>query len=260
MKKLLIILLISIITCKYNNLKDAYSFLEKEGFLEKIKKFLFISGKKVAEEKCISYLSTPLEPIKTDSGDILLPEILLLKEGDFDLPIIIDSDFEDKEKDTSQKEPSKKPEYEKPKPPVVLPFVPLKSQNKRNNKNPKMPNKKPEYKKPKPPVVLPYVSFENDDKEKNTSSKEPSKKPEYEKPKPPVVLPFVPFNSKNRRNNKNQKTPTKKHGNGRKLFHPTRKLDEADYELPEIPVEINNKDDDKLSNRDICKRIIGMFK
>ena len=79
----------------------------------------------MAEEKCISYLSTPLEPIKTDSGDILLPEIRLLKEGDFDLPIIIDSDFEDKEKDTSQKEPSKKPEYEKPKPPVVLPFVPL---------------------------------------------------------------------------------------------------------------------------------------
>ena len=104
------------------------------------------------------------------------------------------------------------------------------------------------------------MSFENDDKEKNTSQKEPSKKPEYGKPKPPVVLPFVPFNSKYRRNNKHQKTPTKKHGNGRKLFHPTRKLDEADYELPEIPVEINNKDDDKLSNRDICKRIIGMFK
>ena len=95
----------------------------------------------MAEEKCINYLSTPLEPIKTDSGDILLPEIRLLKDGDFDLPIIIDSDFDDKEKDTSQKEPSKKPEYEKPKPPVVLPFVPLKSQNKRNNKNPKLPNK-----------------------------------------------------------------------------------------------------------------------
>ena len=106
MKKLLIILLISIITCKYNNFKDAYSFLEKEGILEKIKKFLFILGQKVAEEKCISYLST-LEPINTDSGDILLPEIRLLKEGDFDLPIIIDSDFDDKEKDTSQKEPSK---------------------------------------------------------------------------------------------------------------------------------------------------------
>ena len=104
------------------------------------------------------------------------------------------------------------------------------------------------------------MSFENDDKEKNTSQKEPSKKPEYGKPKPPVVLPFVPFNSKYRRNNKHQKTPTKKHGNGRKLFHPTRKLDETDYELPEIPFKINNKDDDKLSNRDICKRIIGMFK
>ena len=62
MKKLLLILLFSIFTC-YKDYKDALSYLEKEGYLEKIKKTFFISGKRAAEEQCIHNLK----------GDILLP-------------------------------------------------------------------------------------------------------------------------------------------------------------------------------------------
>ncbi len=45
MKKLLIILLISIISCYYEDYKDAYAYFEKRGYLEKIKKTFHIYGK-----------------------------------------------------------------------------------------------------------------------------------------------------------------------------------------------------------------------
>ena len=45
MKKVLIILLISIISCYYQDYKEAYAFLEKRGYIEKIKKLFIFMGK-----------------------------------------------------------------------------------------------------------------------------------------------------------------------------------------------------------------------
>ena len=119
MRKLLIILLISIAFCRYDYdlIKNAFNCLKEKGFLDKIKTYLFIGGELVAIEKCATFLQycpvvkpseepseepEPTEkpsdeqtdkpsdkpsdkPLETDSsGDILLPEIRRLQ--DFFLP------------------------------------------------------------------------------------------------------------------------------------------------------------------------------
>ena len=123
MRKLLVILLISVVFCRYDYelIKNAFNCLKEKGFLDKIKTYLFIGGELVAIEKCATFLQycpvvkpseepseepepepEPTEkpsdeqtdkpsdkpsdkPLETDSsGDILLPEIRRLQ--DFFLP------------------------------------------------------------------------------------------------------------------------------------------------------------------------------
>ena len=121
MRKLLVILLISIVFCRYDYelIKNAFNCLKEKGFLDKIKTYLFMGGEIVAIEKCATFLQycpvvkpseepseepepEPTEkpsdeqtdkpsdkpsdkPLETDSsGDILLPEIRRLQ--DFFLP------------------------------------------------------------------------------------------------------------------------------------------------------------------------------
>ena len=117
MRKLLVILLISIVFCRYDYelIKNAFNCLKEKGFLDKIKTYLFIGGEIVAIEKCATFLQycpvvkpseepseepepEPTEkpsdeqtdkpsdkpsdkPLETDSsGDILLPEIRRLQD------------------------------------------------------------------------------------------------------------------------------------------------------------------------------------
>ena len=117
MRKLLVILLISIVFCRYDYelIKNAFNCLKEKGFLDKIKTYLFIGGEIVAIEKCATFLQycpvvkpseepseepepEPTEkpsdeqtdkpsdkpsdkPLETDSsGDILLPEIRRLHD------------------------------------------------------------------------------------------------------------------------------------------------------------------------------------
>ena len=128
MRKLLIILIISIVSSRYDYdlLKNAFNCLKEKGFLDKIKTAIFTYGEIVAIEKCAIYLQqcpvvkpseepseepseVPSEepsddpsdkptdkptdkpkedptdkPLKTDSGDIILPEVRRL--FDVDLP------------------------------------------------------------------------------------------------------------------------------------------------------------------------------
>ena len=191
MKKLLFILLFSIFTC-YKDYKDALSYLEKEGYLEKIKKTFFISGKRAAEEQCIHNLN----------GDILLP------------------------------------------------VVGSKSKKKGNNTE------------IKPPIRLPFVPFESFDKEEDIQPKKPVAIRNDTVLKPPVRLPFVPAELLDIKRKTNPKKSDKTKGNGNILIPPARRLDEDDYELPIIPIKINNKKGKalaKMSNKDICKKIIETF-
>ena len=60
----------------------------------------------------------------------------------------------------------------------------------------------------------------------------------------------------------NPKKSDKTIGNGNILIPPARRLDEDDYELPIIPIKINNKKGKELatmSNKDVCKKIIETF-
>ena len=191
MKKLLFILLFSIFTC-YIDYKDALSYLEKEGYLEKIKKTFFISGKRAAEEQCIHNLN----------GDIFLP------------------------------------------------VVGSKSKKKRNNTE------------IKPPIRLPFVPFESFDKEEDIQQKKPIAIRNNRVLKPPVRLPFVPAELLDIKRKTNPKKPNKAKGNGNIVIPPSRRLDEDDYELPIIPIKINNKKGKsfaKMPNKDICKKIIETF-
>ena len=58
MRKLLVILLISIVFCRYDYdlIKNSFNCLKEKGFLDKIRMALFMSGELVAIEKCAIYL------------------------------------------------------------------------------------------------------------------------------------------------------------------------------------------------------------
>ena len=80
--------------------------------------------------------------------------------------------------------------------------------------------------------------------------------------KPPVRLPFVPAELLDIKRKTNPKKSDKTKGNGNILIPPYRRLDEDDYELPIIPLTINNKKGKtmtKMSNKDVCKKIIETF-
>ena len=71
MNKLLLILLISVITCIYDpkTIHISYSYLAKNGYLKQIKNTLFTLGRRAAIEVCVKYIiQTPEPPKETDSN------------------------------------------------------------------------------------------------------------------------------------------------------------------------------------------------